>query len=112
MLRAARAPLEPEVVLGAAELVPEAGLVADAVVPKPVFVVLDGSALVERRVTLAALPLPEAVLLADVDADEEVGGLLAPVTVVDRVADTAPMAKSELVEKTVLTSSIATNSIV
>jgi hypothetical protein len=111
-LRAASAPLEP-VVLGLGEEVAEVpGEVADGgtVFPKPVFEV-DGAGLVERGVTLAVpLALPDAEPVVETDLD--VGVELAPVTVVETVADTAPMEKELLVVNTVLISSMATNSIV
>jgi len=114
MLWAARAPLLPvELVEGAEEApvpVPAAAVDdAELVTPKPVFEA-DGAALVERGVPdEAAEPDPDA-LVADADLDD--GTELAPVTVVDKVADSAPMAKSLLTVYTVLTSLISTNSMV
>jgi len=112
MLWAARAPLLPVGLVEGAEEPPVlAGAVGDAelVNPKPVFEV-DSAGLVERGVPdEAAEPDPDA-LVADADLDD--GTELAPVTVVDKVADSAPMAKSLLTVYTVLTSLMATNSMV
>jgi len=107
MAKVLRAPLEP-VVLGPAD--PElVGVVwvAEPVVPKPVLEV--GKGLVERGTPVALplpLPLPDEVLLANVD-DEEL--MVLPLMVVDCVADTGPMEKGALVANTVLMSEISTN---
>jgi len=108
MLCAASALLLPVALLeGAEELPVPAGAVDDAelVTPKPVFET-DGPALVERGVPDEAAELDALVDEADLDDGME----LAPLTVVDRVADSAPMAKSSLVENTSLRLSMATNS--
>lgn len=78
VLRAPLAPV-PVVLETGAEL--EGVTDAGAVVPKPVFE-LDRAGLVERAVPDEALPLlvPEAVLLADTDFDDDG---VTPVTVVD-----------------------------
>jgi len=73
------------------------------VVPKPV---VDGAGFVEMATWDALLPLTEAEPLADADL---VDLMEMPVTVVDRVADTAPMAKSALVANTALMSKMSTN---
>lgn len=105
--RRARAPLEP-VGLGLVEGAELLGVFgAELVVPKPVGEETAGLVEIGFDDTDDPDPVTDADLLAlDADLEDERG---TPVTVVDWVAETAPMEKEALVANTALMSEMSTN---